>query len=327
MIISKTPLRISFFSGGSDLPAFYKRAEGAALSVTIDKYIYVMAHSKSRGNYVTAFDGINDYDTLDAMTHDITRETLKEYKIKNKVHVASISDIPGKGSGLGSSSSFTVGLINALKECHEPASLAEQACNIEMNRCEYPVGKQDQYAAAIGGLNLFKFSADRVASSLLNISKETITKLQDNLLLVYTGISRSANKILSEQSKSMTDDDKFNLVMNGRNKAIFAADLLERGDLDTFGDLLHQAWLDKKNVASGITSEAIDDIYDVAMLNGALGGKVLGAGGGGFMIFYCESNKKEELSSILGKKTRAVTYDFNFTREGSKVVYADEILS
>lgn len=327
MIISKTPLRISFFSGGSDLPAFYRRAEGAALSVTIDKYIYVMIHSKSRGNYVTAFDGINDYDTLDTMTHDITRETLKEYKIKNKVHVASISDIPGKGSGLGSSSSFTTGLINALKECHDPISLAEQACNIEMNRCEYPVGKQDQYAAATGGLNLFKFSKDRVGISALNISNETITRLQDNLLLVYTGIPRSANKILSEQSKAMTDDDKFNLVMNGRNKAIFAADLLERGDLDTFGDLLHQAWLDKKNIASGITSDVIDEIYIVAMKNGALGGKVLGAGGGGFMIFYCEPNKKEELSYILGKNTRAVAYDFKFTKEGSKVVYADETIA
>lgn len=327
MIISKTPLRISFFSGGSDLPAFYRKAEGAALSVTIDKYIYVMVHSKSRGNYVTAFDGINDYDTLDSMTHDITRETLKEYKIKNKLHVASISDIPGRGSGLGSSSSFTVGLINSLKNYPDSTVLAEQACNIEMNRCEYPVGKQDQYAAAIGGLNLFKFSKDMVSKSILNVSKETMNRLQDNLLLVYTNIPRSANKILSEQSRAMTDDDKFNLVMNGRNKAIFAADLLERGDLDTFGDLLHQAWVDKKNVTSGITNDSIDEIYDLAMQNGALGGKVLGAGGGGFMILYCDSNKKENLSHVLSKNTRAVTYDFKFTEDGSRVVYGDETIT
>jgi len=325
MIITKTPLRISFFSGGSDLPSFYTKRSGAALSVTIDKFIYVNVHSKPTiSNYITAFDEIQDFHNLDEMTHDITRETLKYFEIKNKLHISSISDVPSKGSGLGSSSAFTVGLINCLKSFKDSKTLAAEACNIEMDKCGYPIGKQDQYAAAVGGLNLFSFTSSGVTNTPLNVSDETIEKLEKNLVLVYSGLSRSANKILSQQSKMMDDEEKFNLVLNGRNKAIFAADLLVKGDVDTFGDLLHQAWLDKKKITGEISNNVIDRIYDLAIDNGALGGKVLGAGGGGFLLFYCEEKNKEKLINALHKKSPCIAYDFKFTHEGSKVIYSDE---
>lgn len=325
MIITKTPLRISFFSGGSDLPSFYTKRSGAALSVTIDKFIYVTAHTKPEvSNYITTFDEIQDFHNLDEMTHDITRETLKAFEVKNKLHVSSISDIPSKGSGLGSSSAFTVGLINCLKKFEDSKQLAEQACIIEMEKCNYPIGKQDQYAAAIGGLNLFSFTTSGVTNTPLNVNQETLDKLQRNLVLVYSGLGRSANKILSQQSKMMDDEEKFNLVLNGRNKAIFAADLLAKGDTDMFGDLLHQAWLDKKKITGDISNNIIDRIYDLAINNGAIGGKVLGAGGGGFLLFYCEERNREKLIDTFHKKTSCVVYDFKFTNEGSKVIYADE---
>lgn len=325
MIITKTPLRISFFSGGSDLPSFYTKKSGAALSVTIDKFIYVNAHSKPTvSSYITSFDEVQDFHNLDEMTHDITRETLKHYEVKNKLHISSISDIPSKGSGLGSSSAFTVGLINCLKAFKDPKALAEEACTIEMEKCGYPIGKQDQYAAAIGGLNLFSFTSSAVINTPLNVSIDTIEKLERNLILVYSGQSRSANKILDKQSKMMDDEKKFNLVLNGRNKAIYAADLLIKGDTDTFGDLLHQAWLDKKNITSEISNNIIDRIYDLAIDNGALGGKVLGAGGGGFFLFYCEEKNKEKLIDTFHKKTPCTVYDFKFTDAGSRVIYSDE---
>lgn len=327
MIISKTPLRISFFSGGSDLPSFYEQTNGAALSATIDKFIYVSVHSKPKAkHYITSFDSVEDYDNLDHMTHDITRESLKYFNIKNKVHVASISDVPSKGSGLGSSSAFTVGLVNCISQTNDSKLMAEAACIIEMDRCKYPIGKQDQYAAAIGGLNLYSFTKQEVTHSPINISTQSLERLQRNLLLVYSGIGRSANIILKEQSLLMNNEEKFNLVLNGRNKAIAAADLLERGVIDSFGELLHLAWLDKKNIVKGITNNHIDEIYDLAIKYGCYGGKILGAGGGGFLLFYCIPEKQETVKQILSKKTDCIFYDFAFQKEGSKIIYSDETL-
>jgi D-glycero-alpha-D-manno-heptose-7-phosphate kinase len=325
MIISKTPLRISFFSGGSDLPSFYTKKSGAALSVTIDKYIYVMAHEKpNAGSFITAFDQVENFESLDAMTHDITRETLKYFDIKTPTHVTSISDIPSRGSGLGSSSAFTVGLINCIQETTDKKKLAELACTIEMERCGYPIGKQDQYAAATGGLNLFGFTKNDVTNTPLNIDAETLEKLQENLILVYSGIGRSANRILSEQSKLMDDEAKFNLVLNGRNKAITAADMLMNGDIDSFGDLLHLAWMDKKQITKEISNSRIDQIYTNAIDNGALGGKVLGAGGGGFLLFYCPKQDQEKVINALLTENDCRVYDFKFTYEGSKLIYKED---
>ena len=325
MIISKTPLRISFFSGGSDLPSFYTKKSGAALSVTIDKYIYVMVHGKPQAsNFVTAFDTIEDFENLDGMTHDITRETLKHFNIETPLHVTSVSDIPSRGSGLGSSSAFTVGLINCIQETTDKKKLAELACVIEMERCEYPIGKQDQYAASTGGINLFGFTKSEVTNTPLNINHETLQTLQDNLILVYSGIGRSANMILSAQSKLMDDEVKFNLVLNGRNKAITAADMLIKGDVDSFGDLLHLAWIDKKQITKEISNSKIDHIYTTAINNGAIGGKVLGAGGGGFLLFYCPKQDQEKVISSLMSETECRVYDFKFTSEGSKIIYTEE---
>jgi D-glycero-alpha-D-manno-heptose-7-phosphate kinase len=329
MIISKTPLRISFFSGGSDMPAFYEQEAGTALSVTINKYIYVMVHKTPHLGIRTVYDTIEETQDVEQMQHIITKECLKHYNFNSELTIASISDILAKGSGLGSSSAFTVGLINALDHYKNfPAvasrfTLADTACDIEMNKCGYPVGKQDQYAAAYGGFNLFEFHKDgTVNTSNFYINKDSITNLEKNLMLVYSGLGRSANSILQKQKAAMSDKQKFELVKRSRNKAYVAQQLLVDGKIDDFGDLLHEAWMDKKGVVSDISGDYFDTIYDTAMKNGALGGKLLGAGGGGFFLFYVPEKKqpivKEQI--LLTTLYQCAIYDFNFVDHGSQIV-------
>jgi D-glycero-alpha-D-manno-heptose-7-phosphate kinase len=323
MIISKTPLRISFFSGGSDMPTFYEKEQGAALSITIDKYIYVMVHKTPHLGVKVMYDVIEETPDVEQMQHLITKEALMYFNISKEITVASISDILSKGSGLGSSSAFTVGLVNALASSKwEAASsryLADIACQIEMDKCKYPVGKQDQYAAAFGGLNLFEFKKnDEVEVNPLTIGNATLNKLEDNLLLVYSGRGRSANSILQKQQKAMDDKDKFNLVRRSRDKAYIARDYLMQNDTNSFGSLLHDAWMDKKAVATDITNDYFDDIYMKTIEAGALGGKLLGAGGGGFFLFYVTPDKRDQVLLQL-KNTQCKVYDFKFTSYGSRI--------
>jgi D-glycero-alpha-D-manno-heptose-7-phosphate kinase len=329
MIISRTPLRISFFSGGSDMPAFYQQETGAALSVTIDKYIYVMVHKTPHLGIRTVYDTIEETQDLEKMQHIITKECLKYYDLNSELTIASVSDILAKGSGLGSSSAFTVGLINALHHVSNNSVsgsryfLANSACDVEMNKCNYPVGKQDQYAAAYGGFNLFEFNKDgTVNTNNFHINKNTLEDLQSNLMLVYSGKGRSANSILQKQKAAMSDKQKFGLVKRSRNKAYVAQEMLATGKIDDFGNLLHEAWMDKKGVVSDISADYFDNIYDTAMKNGALGGKLLGAGGGGFFLFYVPKEKqgivKEQL--LLTSLYQCAVYDFNFVDHGSQIV-------
>lgn len=329
MIISRTPLRISFFSGGSDMPAFYQQETGAALSVTIDKYIYVMVHKTPHLGIRTVYDTIEETQDLEKMQHIITKECLKYYDLNSELTIASVSDILAKGSGLGSSSAFTVGLINALHHVNNNPVigsryfLASSACDIEMNKCNYPVGKQDQYAAAYGGFNLFEFNKDgTVNTNNFHINKDTLEDLQSNLMLIYSGKGRSANSILQKQKAAMSDKQKFGLVKRSRNKAYVAQEMLATGKIDDFGNLLHEAWMDKKGVVSDISADYFDSIYDTAIKNGALGGKLLGAGGGGFFLFYVPKEKqaivKEQL--LLTSLYQCAVYDFNFVDHGSQIV-------
>jgi len=324
MIISKTPLRISFFSGGSDMPTFYEKEQGAALSCTIDKYIYVCVHKTPHLGVKIMYDVIEETPDVEQMQHLITKEALTYFNISKEITVASISDILSRGSGLGSSSAFTVGLVNALASSKwESASsryLADIACQIEMDKCNYPVGKQDQYAAAFGGLNLFEFKKDGdVEVTPITIGNATLNQLEDNLLLVYSGRGRSANSILQKQQKAMDDKEKFNLVRRSKNKAYIARDYLMQGDTDSFGALLHDAWMDKKAVATDITNEYFDNIYMKAINAGALGGKLLGAGGGGFFLFYVTADKKEQVLESISSNLECKVYDFKFTGYGSRI--------
>lgn len=326
MIVTRTPLRISFFSGGSDMPSFYEKEDGAALSVTIDKFIHVFAHKVPYMGVKCMYDDVEEHHDLEQMQHAITRESLKYFGIDKEITTASISDIVTKGSGLGSSSAFTVGLTKALSTLRNEnctrESIAEIACEIEMNKCGYPVGKQDQYAATFGGFNLFEFKRNgKVNVESISLTKPSINKLESKLILVYSGRGRDANNILQKQQKAMSNVDKFNLVKRSRNKAYTALEYLHKNDLDNFGNLLHEAWADKKGVCEDITQDYFDSVYDKAIKAGALGGKLLGAGGGGFFIFYADENKREKVCKAVTTDTDCRIYDFKFYGTGSSVVY------
>ena len=306
------------------MPSFYEKERGAALSVTIDKYIYVMTHKTPHLGVKTMYDTIEEYPVVEQMQHAITREALKYYSISNEITIASIADILAKGSGLGSSSAFTIGLVNCLVHSDKYASnysreyLAQTAYMIERELCGYPVGKQDQYASAYGGLNLFEFHKDNsVEIRPLTYKRELWSDLESRLLLVYSGRGRNANQILQKQSAAMDDKVKFQLVKNSRDKAFVAARYLKEGKLDDFGVLLHEAWLDKKAVEQSITNEYFDDIYNRALEAGASGGKLLGAGGGGFFLFYVNPHKRESVINAITDGTNCKVYDFSFTERGS----------
>lgn len=311
------------------MPSFYKEDLGAALSVTIDKYIYVMTHKTSNMGVKLMYDQVEEFPDVESMQSNITSETLKYFNINKEIIVGSMSDIPSKGSGLGSSSAFTVGLVNALARYSNvdhlhAGHLAECACTIEMEKCGYPVGKQDQYAAAYGGLNLFQFAKDSVILyDTKKIDPFTLKRLENNLILVYSGKGRSANSILQKQSAAMSDKDKLNLVKRSRDKAYIALGHLIDRDLDSFGALLNEAWMDKKDVVKEITSDYFDDVYDRAIKAGSLGGKLLGAGGGGFFVFYVSQEKKQDVIREIESNGLCKAYDFNFTYEGSKVLGMD----
>lgn len=322
MILTKTPLRISFFSGGSDMPSFYKKEKGAALSVTIDKYIYVALHQTPHLGIKTMYDVIEHSSDIEEMQHAITKESLKHFNVTKDITIASISDILSRGSGLGSSSAFTVGLLNALaKGKYTRERLAQTAYLIERERCGFPVGKQDQYAAAYGGMNLFQFETDDLVTvrPVINI-EENWNKLQENLLLVYSGRGRSANSILQKQAAAMSDEDKFKLVQRNRDRAYVGANLFAAGLIDDFGALFHDAWLDKKAVAKDITNDYFDVVYDKALKAGAVGGKLLGAGGGGFFLFYVLPEFRERVIYNITNGTECKVYDFKFVEHGTSVV-------
>jgi len=326
MIVSKTPLRISFFSGGSDMPSFYEKDRGAALSVTIDKYIYVMLHKTPHLGIKVMYDTIEEFPDVEQMQHAITRESFKHFGIEKEVTVASIADILAKGSGLGSSSAFTLGLVNVLAHQNKFESLvsreylAQTAYYIERELCGYPVGKQDQYASAYGGMNLFEFNKDdTVDIRPMTYNRNTWTDLEDRLLLVYSGRGRNANSILQKQSAAMSDETKFNLVKASRDKAYVGARYIKENRLDDFGALLHEAWMDKKAVETSITNEYFDSVYNRAIEAGALGGKLLGAGGGGFFLFYVDLSKRQRVIDVITDGTECKIYDFKFTEYGSRL--------
>ena len=322
MIISRTPLRISFFSGGSDMPSFFLRERGAALSVTINKYIYVMYHKTPHLGIKTMYDTIEQTADIELMQHSITRESLKHFNIDNDITLASISDILSRGSGLGSSSAFTVGLLNCLSAGNYTRErLAQIAYHIERNMCQFPVGKQDQYAAAYGGMNLFQFETDDVVTVRPVVhNNENWEKLQNNLLLVYSGRGRSANSILQKQAAAMDEKDKFKLVQRNRDRAFVGANLFSAGLIDDFGSLFHDAWVDKKGLAKEITNEYFDVIYNKALKAGAIGGKLLGAGGGGFFLFYVRQEHRDKVINAVLDETNCKVYDFKFVEQGSSIV-------
>ena len=321
MIITKTPFRVSFCGGGSDMANFYEKYGGCVLSTSINKYCYISIHPYFNENQTLLKYSENELvDSPDQIRHRIFRQVLTDMGIHG-VEISSTADIPG-GTGLGSSSTFTVGLLNSLN-CYKGKfvskdKLAKLACEVEIEKLGNPIGKQDQYGAALGGLNFIKFNQDgSVSHEPILMEGKTYKELQKNLLMFYTGTTRSANTILAEQTRNITSEDKARnlLKMCGLAKDMKVA--LENNDISSFGKILDEGWQLKKELASGIANQAIDEAYEIAMKNGALGGKLLGAGGGGFLLFYCEEEKQEQLKKAIGLKE----LDFSFERDGTSVIY------
>lgn len=321
MIISKTPLRISLVGGGTDVPAFYKQSNGAVLSFTINKFVYVAINDKFDHRFRVSYSQTENVETIEEIQHDIVKTVLNEFisKTKNGLEVVSMADIPGEGSGLGSSSSFTVGLVSALEhkyfqEQKQEGRLAEFSFEIE-KRVNSSIGKQDHYAAACGGLNLFQFTDTHV-----EITPMDADMVSDNLLLLWTGISRSARRRLKEQAKAFESNPS--VLKNGKDMAFIAKALaseIGRGNLNAIGPYLHENWTLKKKLHDDVSSEQIDAWYEIAIKNGAIGGKLCGAGGGGFMLFYAPQEKHEDIVNATGLRK----IDFEIETEGSRIVYGD----
>jgi len=327
LIISRTPLRISFAGGGSDLAAFYRQEPGAVLSTSINKYIYINVNRKFDEKIRASYSITEIVDSVDELKHELIREALKLVLPPCGIEITSISDIPSQGTGLGSSSTYTVGLLNSLYAHvgqHVGAKrLAKEACEIEIERCKKPIGKQDQYIAAYGGLQYIRFNPDEsVYVDPVICAPETKLRLQQSLLLLYTGLTRSADKILQEQSLNTENDtEKRKSLQRMTQLAADLRDAIVLNDLDGFGETLHQGWMEKKKLASGISNQQIDKWYSIARENGAIGGKVLGAGGGGFLLLYA---RPESFPEIMRSLPELSPVSFKLEPQGSKIIYVEE---
>ena len=326
MIISKIPLRISFMGGGSDLPSFYKHESGCVVSTAIDKYIYITVNSKFDNRIRASYSITEIVDDITELKHDLIRESLRLVDIRNGIEITSISDIPSDGSGMGSSSSYTVGLLNALyahKGIHiPPKRLASEACHVEINMCKKPIGKQDQYIAAYGGLNKIEFykNEDVVVNPII-CNQNTKDNLQQRLLLFYTGTTRSANGILRQQQTNIENDPIIRNTMRSMVRmAHTMCESLQKNDLSCFGQMLHESWLMKKSLAPTISNDIIDDYYALARKSGAQGGKILGAGGGGFFLIYAEPEQHPAITKSLAALRHI---PFRFESQGSRVIYSE----
>lgn len=324
MIITRSPLRISLGGGGTDLPSYYREHEGFLVAAAIDKYVYITLHQTFVQELIVKYSKLERVASVDQLEHPIIREAMKALQVgAPNLEITSMADIPG-GTGLGSSGSFTTGLLRALhalkKNIIHPAELAEQACDIELNKLGEPIGKQDQYIAAIGGITAFTFRKDgRVEYRPCKISEETLFNLEDNLLLFFTGYSRSASAILKDQNDKSKKNDQAMLDNLHFTKELGYQSLetLERGDLGEFARLMDVHWQRKKARSSGMSNAHINEWYDHAMANGALGGKLIGAGGGGFLMFYA-GDKTRLRHAMREKGLTEVRFRFDF--EGTKVV-------
>ena len=322
MIITRAPLRISLGGGGTDLPSYYEQHTGFLIAAAIDKYVYITLHETFAKELIFKYSRLERVQSVAAIEHPIIREALLSvYPGATNLEITSMADIPA-GTGLGSSGSFTTALLKALHSCRKnlvhPSDLAEQACDIEINRLKEPIGKQDQYIAAYGGITCFKFlPGGKVEAWPLKISEETIYNLEDNLLLFFTGFSRSASSILKEQDQrskqadpGMIDNLHFVKDLGFQSQAA-----LERGDLHEFARLMDVHWNHKKKRSGNMSNSQINTWYDLALASGALGGKLIGAGGGGFLMFYAE-DKARLRHALRQEGLQEVRFRFDF--EGAR---------
>jgi D-glycero-alpha-D-manno-heptose-7-phosphate kinase len=323
MIITRTPLRISLGGGGTDLPSYYRRSGGVVISAAINKYVFIGINTTFSDHYVLKYSALEQVATVDDIDHPIMREALRLHPIGPAIEIVSLADIPA-GTGLGSSGAFTVGLLRAIhahkREAVTPGALAEEACQIEIDRLRRPVGKQDQYIAAFGGITCFEFHQnDNVEVIPLTISSDTLHDLEEHLVMFFTGYARLADEVLAEQRSRSEDDDKEILMNLDFVKSIGteSREALESGDAKTFALLMNEHWEHKKRRSASMTNHLIDRYYDAAIASGALGGKLVGAGAGGFLLFYAKDT--ESVRCAMAEEGLNEVR-FHFDHDGSSVL-------
>jgi D-glycero-alpha-D-manno-heptose-7-phosphate kinase len=325
MIMVRAPFRVSFVGGGSDLKDFYSRnGYGAVLSTTIDKYMYIMIHPYFHDKIRIKYSKTEDVDDIAKIQHPLVKECLKMVGIEKGIEIASIADVPA-GTGVGSSSTFTVCLLHALYTYKEifvtKERLAREACKIEIDLLKEPIGKQDQYASSYGGLNYIQFKKDEtVFVESMVVQSDIRRSLKNSLLMFYVGNVRKASQVLYEQKKNMKQEEKYEIV----KKMVKLTDEMKRslngGDIRNLGETLNEGWLLKKKLTCNISNSIIDSYYEEALKAGATGGKLLGAGGGGFLLFVCEPKYQDNIRNALNLKELR----FKFDNEGSKIIFMDK---
>jgi D-glycero-alpha-D-manno-heptose-7-phosphate kinase len=324
MIVTRTPFRISFSGGGSDLQSYYAQEPGAVISAAINKYVYITVKKRFGNTFRVSYSRTELVDTVEQIEHPIVRESLRSLGIREGLEIVSIADLPAQ-SGMGSSSSFTVGLLHALHalQGHAIAAerLAEEACSIEIEKLREPIGKQDQYIAAYGGLQFIQFHPDgKVFVDPIVCRPETRRELNRRLVLFFTGITRDAREVLSKQN--CRTPERALVLRKLCRIACDLRDVLTNGrDLNDFGYLLHDAWELKKSLESSISNGDIDALYQRGLQAGAIGGKLLGAGRGGFLLFFCEPHYQSRLRAALSDLTEV---PFSVEPEGTKVIYVGD---
>ena len=321
MIITQTPLRVSFLGGGTDFSDYYHHREGCVLSTAIDKYIYVIVKRRFDKMIRLGYTKTEMVDRVDAIEHGLAREALLLTGINSQIEIGTLADIPSEGSGLGSSSTVTVGLLNALHNYlgnpQTLETLAKQACDIEIRRLKNPAGKQDQYIASYGGLRFIRFLPDEsVIVETVNISEANRYRFNQNVMLFFTNRTRRSESILKEQQANIKDrmellDGLVALAYEGR-------DCLENGRFEEFGNLLDEGWKLKRKLASKVSDPEIDDLYKRARKAGAFGGKISGAGGGGFLLLFCPPERQDKMRDAMRPLSEL---PFNIEQDGSKVVF------
>jgi D-glycero-alpha-D-manno-heptose-7-phosphate kinase len=321
LIITQTPIRVSLFGGGTDFADYYLLEEGCVLSTAIDKFIFVTIKERFDDLIRVGYTRTELVENVDQLQHELVREALRKTGLTKRLEISTMADVPSEGSGLGASSAVTVGLLNAmyafLGEAVPAERLAREACEIEISTLKRPIGVQDQYIAAYGGLRFMTFTQDgRVVVEPVQIDDGVRRRLDQNLLLFYTGMTRQASDILSEQKNNIAD--RLEVLRTLKQMAVTGRACLQAGEVDWLGELLHRGWLLKKQMASRISNGTLDEMYRTACKAGALGGKITGAGGGGFLLLYCPWKHQDDVRSALHGLREL---PFRTERFGSRVIF------
>jgi D-glycero-alpha-D-manno-heptose-7-phosphate kinase len=325
MILSRAPVRFSLGGGGTDLPSYSRVHGGFLVAAAIDKHVFIAIHKRFDELVRLSYSKTEIVKELTEIEHPIFREALLQEKMEKGVELFSMADVPAN-SGLGSSSTFTVALLNALhaykREYLSSAELAEEACAIEIDKLREPIGKQDQYIAAFGGITAFTFNTDgSVVAERLNVKPEVMDELESNLLIFFSGVERRASTVLKEQAKTITAnaDDAVQRMHRIKEMGYETKRFLESGQVDRFGELLHEHWTNKKKLASNMTDPMLDEHYDAALKAGAIGGKIMGAGGGGFFMFYAKpGDRKRVLEAMTKRGLRQLR--FRWDHDGARIL-------